>query len=262
MIFFFGAAGSAKAYIDWTSKKPDFFIDNDPDKWEKELCGIVIKSKEFLQKNLNNIEKVVITCDYLNEIIPQLKKLNIEDQKIEIPPKAFLSAPVFKDYNVRKLCAEFLSKLTNMPKTEGIVTVGGSALGFCRESDFILWDGDLDLFAPKKYELEIFNYLSNIFTNPMIADGAIKGQFNYKDKIYIPFGIDLYDSDQDFYIDTYGDHKWKWPVKMFLQNEKVNIHGFSINVPSPSEEYLSGIYGERWKIPNKKFNYYNYNSGN
>ena len=60
------------------------------------------------------------------------------------------------------------------------------------------------------------------------------------------------------YDDIYEDHKWVWPSTMFSKFNKVNIHGFLLNVPNPPEDYLNGVYGKNWKIPNPNFGYNDY----
>ena len=49
-----------------------------------------------------------------------------------------------------------------------------------------------------------------------------------------------------------------WPSTMFSKFNKVNIHGFLLNVPNPPEDYLNGVYGKNWKIPNPNFGYNDY----
>lgn len=264
-IIFFGAAGSGKFYCNWTDQKPHYFIDNDINKWEKTLLNIKIKSPNFLSEIINNIDKIVITSDYVDEILPQLKEIGVSKEKIIIPPKAYLAKPLFGNLAVRQSSVKFLNSLMFDHELEGIVAVGGTALGFCRDGDFIKWDGDIDLFAPKKYQTEVFNIFKKNFDNTYMEGETIKSEIKIQtdnDLVFVPIGIDLYDSNLDEYKDRYGDHEWIWPVRTFINPTIIKIHDLNINVPKFYYKYLSGIYGKSWKIPNKKFTYLDYGKNN
>ena len=49
---FFGAAGAGKAYSEHTSITPDYYIDNDKEKWGFKLNGVEIKSPNFLTNEI------------------------------------------------------------------------------------------------------------------------------------------------------------------------------------------------------------------
>ena len=56
---------------------------------------------------------------------------------------------------------------------------------------------------------------------------------------------------EKYYQDTYEDHLWEWPTKMFSNCSIIKIHGFRMNIPNPASEYLQGIYGQDRKKPSQ-----------
>tara|TARA_A100001234_G_C12637006_1_gene390448 strand:+ start:1680 stop:2480 length:801 start_codon:yes stop_codon:yes gene_type:complete len=258
-LIFFGAAGGGRAYSKHTSTKPDFFIDNDNKKWGKKLNGVEIKSPSFLTKEkIKFVSKIIITTGYVKSVKPQLINLGVPEKKIFVPAKSLLGFHPFKTEKNRKEAAQFLYKLMNFNQKMCIVSGGGTALGFCRDSDFINWDFDFDLFASKKYQINILKLLKKFNCQPFIENEEIKAELNLKNGDVIPFSIKFFNPDDDTYDDIYEDHKWVWPSTMFSKFNKVNIHGFLLNVPNPPEDYLNGVYGKNWKIPNPNFGYNDY----
>ena len=65
----------------------------------------------------------------------------------------------FKVKENRIEAAKFLNLFMKTNDSFKIVAVGGTALGFRRNSDFIEWDFDMDLFASINHYDEIFNFL-------------------------------------------------------------------------------------------------------
>lgn len=258
IILFFGAAGAGKAYCKHTNSLPTFFIDNDSAKWETKIIDTEIKSPEYIKKNLNNIEKVVITSGYVKAILPQLLDYGVPREIIEIPPKSFLGEHPFKIITNKIESAKFLHDLMTKNKNSFVVAVGGTALGFSRDKDFIEWDFDIDLFASLKNKSQLFEFLELINCEPFIEDQSIKGDFKLSNGDMVPFAIDFFNPDLEEYTDIYEDHIWKWPTKMFTEYSVVDIHGFLLNVPNPVEKYLEGIYGKSWRTPNSNFNYEDY----
>ena len=69
-----------------TNKIPDYFIDNDKNKWGKKLLGVEIKPPTFLTDTvIKHIDKIIITTGYVKSVFPQLIKLGVSENKIEIP---------------------------------------------------------------------------------------------------------------------------------------------------------------------------------
>lgn len=258
IIIFFGAAGAGKAYSDHSKSLPDYFVDNDASKWGSKLNGVEIRSPNFLKDNNDGIEKVIITSGYVKAILPQLLELGVPRDIIEIPPKSFLGAHPFVKHKNRIESAKFLSDFMSNNTSSNIVAVGGTALGFCRDNDFIEWDFDIDLFASLNDRDHLYEFLKERGCEPFKEDNSIKGDFKLSDEEIVPFSIDFYNADLEEYIDIYEDHIWKWPTSMFTNYSKLEIHGYLINVPNPVEKYLEGIYGNSWKTPNSKFAYDDY----
>ena len=256
---FFGAAGAGKAYSEHTSTTPDYFIDNDNNKWESELNGVEIKPPSFFFFFLiNQIDRVVITTGYVKSVLPQLLEIGVPRNKIEIPPKSLLGSHPFISEKSRIEAAKFLNILMSSDKKMCVIAVGGTALGFCRDFDFIKWDFDFDLFASLKFNKKLFALLKKLDCSPFLEDGEIKAEVNLSTGDVVPFSIKFFDSDLETYKDIYEDHAWEWPTEMFSNYSTIEIHGFHLNVPNPQEKYLKGIYGKNWKIPNPDFGYDDY----
>ncbi len=256
-VIYFGAAGSGKSYCKHTQTLPDLFVDNDKEKWGKKIKNIEIKDPTIIKSI--EIEYIVITSDSIESILPQILSYGIPREKIKVPPKAMIGEHPFEKENNRIESARILYELNQTFSKSKIITVGGTALGFARNRDFIKWDSDIDLFAPLKIKNLILDYLKEKRYKPFIeSEKCIKGEFQLPTKDIIPFAIDLFDSDLQEYIDVYGNHSWKWPTKMFINCSNVFIHGFEMNIPNPIDKYLLGIYGKDWAKPRPDFSYFDY----
>ena len=258
-IIFFGAAGSGKAYSDHTSIIPDYYIDNDKNKWGRRLKGVEINPPSILTSEfIDQIDSLVITTGYIKSVLPQLLNLGIPENKITIPAKSLLGSHPFKSHKNRIEAAEFLSILMQSDERMKVLAGGGTALGFCRDSDFIKWDFDFDLFASIKYRNELILLLDNLGCSPLLEENELKAAYHLKNGDIIPFSIKFFDPDNEIYIDIYEDHVWNWPIDMFSNFTNIYIHNFLVNVPNPPEKYLEGIYGKNWRIPNPDFKYNDY----
>lgn len=257
VIVYFGAGGAGIAYCKHSKTLPDFFVDNDSTKHGKTLNGVEIKNPDFLRTI--SINKVVITSGYVKDILPQLLDLGIDKSKIHNTPKSYLGTHIFKNKANRIQVAgklhNIMKKLENKWK---IVAVGGTALGFARDNDFIHWDVDIDLFAPYKSKSTLINLLDELKYSPTVEKNSIKANIVLDKGTQIPLGIDLFNSDSENFIDRYEDYNWTWPTKMFVECTAVEVHGYLLNLPSPINKYLTGVYGSNWSTPNPNFGYSDY----
>ena len=261
-LVYFGAAGAGAAYSEHSGQLPSYFLDNDDAKDGHFLHGRPIKHpKKLTIDDINSIKKIVITSGYLKEILPQLESLGIPSHKISIPPKSYLGRHPFKNAEVRVKSAGFLSNLMMGHAQFTMIAGGGTALGICRDSDFIHWDFDFDLFAEKKSRDEIFLVLEKLDCQPYFENQSIKACFHADDNTAIPFSVDFFDGDKKNFIDKYEDHEWIWPIAMFNKPEIKKVHGFSLYVPSSYQRYLAGVYGANWHEPRPDFSYFDYGGG-
>ncbi len=261
MIIYFGAAGSGKAYSSHSGRLPDFFVDNDVNKWGTKILNREVRPPSTIAAiNMNYLENIVITSDYIETILPQLLKLGVPRKKIKIPPKSMLGTHPFIQKENRVEATLLLSSLMEIGEKFLLVAVGGSALGFYRDSDFIHWDSDIDLFASKHFFLELLDALKAANCSPYIEGDSIKACFNLSSGETVPLGIDFFDPNLDVHIDSYQDHKWIWPTQMFTKPKIVSVHSFEIKIPRPPEQYLAGVYGKSWNIEDSNFSYFDYNS--
>lgn len=255
-LIFFGAQGTGVAYMKHTNTKPDYFVDNDKNKWEKDINGVTIKPPNFLKTISKDILKIIITSGYVKGISKELKEMGFNNRIIEVPPKSLLGEHPFISLENRIEAAHFLNSL--MEKNFNVVALGGTALGFSRDKTFILWDFDIDLLASFKFKNEIIDFLNKSGCPSRMSGNTIKSRYTLKDKSIVPIAIDLFDPDKKIYIDKYEDHTWEWPTTMFTRPHVLKVHNVNINLPNPYDVYLKGVYGENWKTPNKNFNYYDY----
>ena len=256
-IIFFGAAGSAVAYCQHTKTKPDFFVDNDSNKWGTFVEGVEVFQPKILSSTL--IEKVVITSGYEKAIFPQILSLGVEESKIQRPAKSLLGFHVFKDeLNRIQIAKKLFQIMSELNKNCKIVAVGGTALGFARNKDFILWDSDIDLFAPIQSKIDVFGLLNNLGYKPEYELDSIKATMLIDNGIEVPIGIDLLDWSKETFVDIFEDYKWVWPTKMFTECSQIEVNGVKLNIPNPVDKYLSKIYGETWRTPNPNFAYSDY----
>ncbi len=256
---FFGAAGAGKFYSIHTSTLPDYYIDNDREKWGHKLHGVEIKPPSFLTSDfICQIKQIIITTGYVKSVLPQLIKIGIPRNIIEIPPKSLLAPHPFVSEKNRIESAKFLDILINTDHKMHIVIGGGTALGFCRDADFIKWDADIDLFASNKTINQLISLIKNLGCSHYIENNEIKAVYTLSANDTVPFSIKFFDPEEKMYTDVFENHSWEWPTEMFLNSKIVKIHGYKLKIPNPPEKYLEGIYGKSWRIPNPKFSYDNY----
>jgi len=261
MLVYFGAAGSGRAYCQHTGQNPDFFVDNDKNKWGTHVNEIEVKSPDVLVAT--PIERIVITSGYIKDILPQILSMGIGRDKIQVPPKSLLGFHIFTQKNTRIQTAGKLHEInTALGSQWCVVGVGGTALGFVRDHDFIHWDNDIDLFAPIQAKPQLLDILDRLGYSPEEESGAfmksIKATVFLGKGIEIPLAIDFFDAEADTFIDKYEDYSWEWPTRMFTQCAKIEVHGKPMNVPNPPEEYLGRVFGSSWSKPNPQFGHSDY----
>lgn len=189
----------------------------------------------------------------------QLLDYGIDQDKIYIPPKSLLGSHPFAQQSNRVEAASILHRIMNtLDKNWKIVSVGGTALGFNRDNDFIKWDFDIDLFAPYNSKSKLFDLLNDLGFFPEFEDDSIKATIILNNGIKIPFAVDFYDTDMNVYLDEYEDYVWEWPIEMFTKCSEIEIHGRLLNIPNPSNFYLTEVYGSDWNVPNPEFGYSDY----
>jgi hypothetical protein len=261
MVVYFGAAGSGLAYCQHSGVVPDIFVDNDSSKWGSSINGAEVLSPNVL--TTISLESITITSGYIKDILPQILSLGVDRDIIHIPPKSLLG---FHPFNLELNRIQAANKLHEIMFTLSdrwnVVAVGGTALGFGRNEDFIHWDNDIDLFAPiqsKPALIELLQGFGYSVEDEMDSRmKSIKSTLILENSIEIPFSVDFFNTDSLTFIDIYEDYTWEWPTKMFTDCAKVKVHGKQMNLPNPLSIYLSKVYGESWATPNPQFGHSDY----
>ena len=264
-IVYFGAAGCGNAYCKNSGVKPDIFVDNDQDKWGTFFNGVKVHNPTVLSKI--KVEKVVITTSYLESVFPQIIDMGINKDLIYIPPKSMWSDKIFEDEDTRVRAAKNLNKIMtdfreHFNDESCLVAVGGTALGFARENDFIKWDDDIDLFAPIKTRASLLKMLKNwgyIFEEKHESVmNALVFWMPLDNEVVIPVSVDFFDDSSKTFTDTFEDYSWVWQTNMFTKCIELKIHGNYMTLPNPPEKYLEKVYGSQWLNPNPEFGYSDY----
>lgn len=257
-VVFFGAGGGARAFCERTGDKPDFFVDNDTQRWGQLFLGVKILSPADLIGM--QINRLVITSGYVGSVLAQLAALGIPRDKCEVPSKHLLGdSTIFADAQHRKSAAAALASLMSLSALPGkIVALGGAALGFYRDSDFIHWDSDVDLIAPLQGKDLIIKFLGAAGWEPREVSPAIMGLMPVGQDKKVPVSIVFYDLYESIYEDKFDQYIWEWPIEMFTNGMTINVHKCALNIPSPIEYYLERVYGKSWRTPRKNYSYLDY----
>ena len=212
LIVYFGAAGSGLAYCQHSGIVPDIFVDNDSSKWGTFVNGVKVMSPKVLESI--TLQAVIITSGYIKDILPQILSLGVDRDKIYLPPKSLLGFHPFIDEINRKQAAVKLNEvMTAMGNQKNIVAVGGTALGFFRDNDFIHWDNDIDLFSPIQYKPALIDFLQRL--NYGIEDEQDSIMKSIKSTLILEYGVEIH-----FYIDFFDD------ACSSRSNLRFHFHGF------------------------------------
>ncbi len=59
--------------------------------------------------------------------------------------------------------------------------------------------------------------------------------------------------EKNFFYKNVG---YQQPLELLKEFKIVNFHNLNINIPTLSEEYLKYLYGDNWRVPQKKFSWW------
>lgn len=171
----------------------------------------------------------------------------------------------------KNLALEGLKKIQSICPTSFLLF--GTLLGCARNNSFIEWDNDMDLgilYEDWKEEYanifkkEGFVTMVDVFwTHPRSADLVCndmlekrsKVQMYYKEpKIRICFEVLCKGINDHRYSGAGGAPRiFHCPDELISKTIKHDFYDIKVNVPERYEEFLSYVYGENWRIPDKSF---------
>jgi len=162
---------------------------------------------------------------------------------------------MIKDF--RKKAAEDLRKIKSVFDKRDVefFAVCGTALGAVRESDFLLWDDDIDLaviqLVSASVKQKIVRDLMALGMRANCAGHGLDARISIRGNTLtaIHFLVRLKDG---YYFRWPREHEgFKMPLEFVEKLEEANLGDIKILVPSPPELYLVYEYGSTWKTPMK-----------
>lgn len=258
-VVFFGAGGAGRAFRHHSGVVPDLYVDNSPTLQGTRVDGVPVRNPNAL----NGLENIVvyITSGFVDEIRQQLLNIGVSVSAIVEIPKSQMGMHPFATNASRESAAEELAGIIeSIPVPESVLCVGGTALGFARNNDFIPWDFDIDLFCRKSSRDSLLGALeSNLaWRSTEISELSVTGVIARADSfLEIPVGIVFFEDSRD-YTDRYSSREWTWPSKCLMNPETVEVRGHVFYLPNPSHHYLSEVYGSDWQTERADFAYSDY----
>jgi len=139
----------------------------------------------------------------------------------------------------------------------------GTLLGAIRDKDFIEWDKDIDISIKRINQHKVTEILQEL--------KDIGGKIGYsmiQTSTYKPYLDGHHVFKDGFKIDVYYWCKIKEgyiaytntrvislnPAKHYDTLDTIDFLGMEVKVPHNPEEYLTGVYGEDWRVVNKNWN--------
>ncbi len=142
--------------------------------------------------------------------------------------------------------------------------IGGTLLGYIRENDFLEHDKDMDVSYFSKYEhvadvrnemieiceklLEIGEPIVFIRSNFSTVKYFIKYRINMDDRIDI---MPSWQQGGRIYRPTFVGYEGTKDIILPLRDAK--FYGHNILIPNQPEVKLAHVYGDNWRIPDKRF---------
>lgn len=254
-----GASTAGSAYLENSDRMPKFFVDSDPSKWGTRLGQFLVLPPHFLTPS--EVLAVVVTSDWEEEIRKSAIALGYRDEDIIVPPKALVQRQIFRTDWDREAIANAIADIHDeLSFCDEVVAIGGTALGFYREKDFIQWDVDCDFRLPYGRLEDLRDFLSTqLERRTAVRVSELWGKKNHITAVYlvqdkfVPVDYDFFDSGMTSIRERFLDYSWKFSTSMFSEPDSVCIWGRKFWIPSHTVDYLTDVFGESFMERNSSF---------
>lgn len=134
----------------------------------------------------------------------------------------------------------------------------GTALGFYRDLEFILWDDDIDIQIDSHDMLRVgLENIKKAFMNEGFIVRSVERGLNSKMSMFY-MGVKM--QLQGMYEEDGMMHAklFHYPAELYKNSQKVVYRGEEYNLPGPADDYLTFCYGPDWKTPKNIANWWDY----
>ncbi len=156
----------------------------------------------------------------------------------------------------------------------------GAALGAVRDGDLLPYDRDIDIIIPLKEESETNSIDKKFIIESIIESNKFESKYSHGNEhfrivlkktsnstLLLKNCIYFYHKKNDFYIAKVKsllseEGIFILPSFLFEKKTYVNIRGYEFPTFTPVENYLEWLYGENWRIPNRRKGFRNFSAKN
>lgn len=245
----------------WQDSNHYVIVDKDRSLTGDSVKGIPIFPPESLGHF--NLRSIVVTVSDAAGVRELVRKMGLDERLLVFPPKSDLSSDVFVDEEMAKVALDWLFAFFRDAEAKALEPMleFGTLLGIVRDGVPITWDNDLDVSFPD-FSRDIvlsFCWMWAKQNSAYVVQGpdpatSISIHHSQLD-LLIDASFRTVDSSQvsDSTAGPFGR------ISATLLYPRTRLDQYpALSGPSRAEEYLQGIYGPNWRIPDKEFSFVDY----